>query len=141
MPLALPRVRRLAAAMLAAGLVFLAPPPAVSGEDAAPAPVRETCARLRETKIQGPICKGFIQNDCAHAIEMTVTYVMALRRVVILPVMAEGPSMEYQDAGTVEKAQDYSLAAGEGGWFVQKNDGEGIEVASCKMRFSYTYEE
>ena len=129
-----------AASALAILLLAIAPAPVRASEGAA-APVRETCASLRETKIQGPICKGFIQNDCAHGIDMTVRHVMTLRRVVVLPVMAEGPSMEYQDAGTVEKEQAHSLDAGEGAWYVQKNDGKGIEVASCKMSFSYTYEE
>ncbi len=72
---------------------------------------------------------------------MKVRYRMVLRRVVILPITAEGPSMEYQDAGSAEKEQEYRLEAGEGQWFVQKNDGEGIEVADCKMGFSYSYKE
>ena len=126
---------------LAAALLFLAPPHPAEAAEAAPEIVQEKCAKLRETKLQGPICKGFIQNDCTHAVDMTVRFRMTLRRVVILPVTAEGPSMEYQDAGTAEKEQQYRLEAGEGQWFVQKNEGQGIEVADCKMGFSYSYEE
>ncbi|MDP3938441.1 MAG: hypothetical protein Q8R92_09915 [Deltaproteobacteria bacterium] len=130
-----------AALPLAAALLFLAPALPAMAQEAPPVPARETCARLRETKILGPICKGFIQNDCTHAIDMTVRYRMVLRRVVILPITAEGPSMEYQDAGNAEKEQQYHLESGEGQWFVQKNEGAGIEVADCKMGFSYTYKE
>jgi len=130
-----------AAVPLAAALLLLAPAPSAVAEEPPPAPTRENCARLKETKILGPICKGFIQNDCSHPVDMTVRYRMTLRRLIVLPIMAEGPPMEYEDAGTAEKEGSYHLEAGEGGWFVQKNEGEGIEVANCNIGFSYTYKE
>jgi hypothetical protein len=128
-------------AALTAALILSTPAPAAAADEAAPPPTRETCARLKETKILGPICKGFIQNDCSHVLDMTVRYKMKLRRLIVLPVMAEGPPTEYQDAGTAEKEQNYRLESGEGEWFVQTNEGKGIEVAECKISFSYNFKQ
>lgn len=128
-------------AALAAAILLLFPAPRALAQEESPAPVQEQCAHLKETKILGPICKGFIQNDCSHPIDMTVRYKMTLRRLIVHPVMAEGPPMDYEDAGTAEHEQVYHLAAGEGGWFVHKNEGKGIEVARCGIGFSYTYKE
>lgn len=99
----------------------------------------EHCVKLAETKIIGPICKVFIRNDCTHPVDLTIRFNLALRRLVILPIIAEGHSTEYQDAGMAEAEQARHLAAGEAGWFVNKSEGKGIEVATCNVGFSYTH--
>ncbi len=124
----------LAAASLTAGQ-----PAAAAGEDEPGKIATERCVKLAETKIVGPICKVFIRNDCTHPVDLTIRYKMALRRLVILPIIAEGNSTEYQDAGTAEAEQARHLEAGEAGWFVNKSEGKGIEVAQCNVGFSYTH--
>lgn len=129
--------RRLFTAALLAALALLIP----VGDTARAKPIVKTekCVSLAETKIIGPICKVFIRNDCEHEVDLTIRFNVALRRLVILPIVAEGNSTEYQDAGTAETEQTGRLEAGEAGWYVNKNEGKGIEVARCEAGFSYTY--
>jgi hypothetical protein len=102
---------------------------------------QENCVRLDDTRIIGPICKGFIRNDCAHPVDLTVRHEVALRRLVIHPVTAEGPGSSYVDAGTDRSEKSHRLEAGESQWYVHRSPGVGIEVARCRVSFNYTYQE
>lgn len=125
--------------MLAGSLVAASLAAAAAG-DAEPGKVAtEHCVKLEETKIIGPICKVFIRNDCTHPVDLTIHYKLVLRRLVVLPIIAEGNSTEYQSAGTADAEQARPLKAGEAGWFVNKSEGKGIEVAKCNVAFSYTH--
>ena len=125
--------------VLAAGSLTAESPAAAAGDVEPGTITTEHCVKLTETAIIGPICKAFIRNDCTHPVDLTIRYKLALRRLVILPIIAEGNSTEYQDAGTAEAEQARHLEAGEAGWFVKKSDGKGIEVARCNVGFSYTH--
>ncbi len=130
----IPRGLMLAGSLAAASLAT-----AAAGEAEPGKITTEHCVKLAETKIIGPICKVFIRNDCTHPVDLTIRYTLVLRRLVILPIIAEGNSTEYQAAGTAEAEQARPLEAGEAGWFINKSEGKGIEVAKCNVGFSYTY--
>jgi len=100
----------------------------------------ETCTVIKETKIQGNVCKALILNGCKHEVELNVHYEAALRQTVILPVLAEGPTYEYRDAGTVKADERGKLMPGESRWFIHTSPGKGIEVAKCKVGFDYLYQ-
>lgn len=131
------RTSRVFTAVMAALLALLMP-----GCDAARAKPKmktERCVSLDETKIAGPICKVFIRNDCTHPVDLKIRFSVKLRRLVILPIIAEGNSSRYEDAGPAEAEQTARLEAGEAAWYVNKSEGKGIEVARCEAGFSYTY--
>jgi hypothetical protein len=111
----------------------------LSGRSHAAGPVEERCVRLDETKIVGATCKGLIRNGCDHPVLLTVRYKVDLRRVVVLPITAEGPASKIEDAGTVEGSEQGQLAPGQSRWFAHESPGEGIEVAQCRVTFSYTW--
>ncbi len=130
------RSRRAAALGIAALLLT-----AISWPGGASAVERENCVSLDDTRIIGPICKGLIRNGCNHPVDLTVVHEVALRRLVIHPVTAEGPGSSYVDAGTGRNEAKQRLEAGESQWFVHRSPGVGIEVARCQVRFTYTYQE
>lgn len=100
----------------------------------------ETCVQLKETKISGKICRGLIANACDHEVELTIQYDLALRRLIIHPVTAEGPASSYVDGGRASETHKGTLDPGESKWFEHVAEGKGIEIARCKMGFSYTHE-
>lgn len=129
--------RRLLTPVLAAAVSLLLP--ACESARAKTRVKTEKCVSLDQTKIAGPICKVFIRNDCTHPVDLKIRFSTTLRKLVILPIIAEGNSTEYQDAGSAEAEQSARLEAGEAEWYVNKNEGKGIEVARCEAGFSYTY--
>jgi len=127
-------------AAAAVGAILAAGP--ASGADSPPAPAMapaETCAVIKETKIQGNACKALVLNGCTHEIDLNVHYWVSLRQTVILPVQAEGPAYEVRDAGTAKADEKGTLAPGESRWFVHTSPGKGVEVAKCKVGFDYVY--
>ncbi len=113
----------------------------LSGRSRAAGSTEERCVRLEDTKIVGATCKGFIRNGCDHPVLLTVRYNVNLRRVVVLPITAEGPASKIEDAGTVEGSEQGRLEPGESRWFAHESPGQGVEVAQCRVTFSYTWME
>ncbi|OGP85577.1 MAG: hypothetical protein A2Y95_06580 [Deltaproteobacteria bacterium RBG_13_65_10] len=111
------------------------------GWAAAAGPTQERCVRLEDTQISGATCKGLIRNGCDHPVRLTVQYEVHLRRIVILPITAEGPGSKIEDAGTAKGSEQGRLAPGESRWFAHQSTGKGIEVAQCRVVFSYAWGE